>query len=58
MLAPSLAKMLGVTILNKKSTEFFIGIIRQTMKKRRFVELQTFFFTNHLNYQRDWSSQK
>ena len=33
--APILSKALGVTLIDKKATNFFTGIVRQTIKHRR-----------------------
>ena len=34
---PKLAKLLGITFLDKKITEFFMNIVRTTMENRRYV---------------------
>ena len=36
---PKLAKLIGITFLDKKITEFFMNIVRTTMQNRRFVNL-------------------
>ena len=36
---PKLAKLTGITFLDKKCTEFFMNIVRTTMENRRFVYL-------------------
>ena len=36
---PKLAKLMGITFLDKKCTEFFMNIVRTTMENRRFVYL-------------------
>ena len=36
---PKLAKLLGITFLDKKCTEFFMNIVRTTMQNRRLASL-------------------
>ena len=36
---PKLAKLVGITFLDKKITEFFMNIVRTTMQNRRSVYL-------------------
>ena len=44
---PKLAKLLGITFLDKKMTEFFMNIVRSTMQNRRFVYLSGL---DHIEY--------